>query len=780
MTYQQHLAIAAHLIERSRDVEAKFHYDAALTLDPKSMEGLKGLAAIANRAGNLKAAQTYNEQLLALDSNLEGVRYTLTQNYIQQGALDRAAEVGEPLFDMSKAEYTLLKAKIFLAKGSNKEAETLLNQLLHDHPGLEEAMILLADLYFKSQRYTRVLDVLKPGIERQPQGISLYQHQLRALLALRRFDEIDALLSRLLQHNKDDSELRFIAADYYVGQGRKDEALALVDALSQQSLSGEEIIRLSLWYRRNGQIRRGLDILDTHIQSNPHAWSAQLVLAEWYAQTRSQRRGAPIEYSPAQEARDRYRALMAKLATIDSSPELKKIHQQAVLSFAGFERKQGDTETARALVDDVLQEQPNNPSAQLLKAELLLIDKKYRGALALLLPLQQQNPMRVEIALLLAQAYNGLVQYHSSLAVLEKILERHRDNHLLTQSYVATLFAAGYKMKAIEYANARVDRYPDNPELLRWYTSMALKHKYLAEARSSLDRLLVIEGPSAFSHGVEGQLLLAQGNAQAAIEALKRSLATSFETERQRETVALMLLSAYQGLGHHQEAINDFAARASDQQSIFYFALAKLYAAQQDLTKAQDFYRRRLQHAPHDTRAYLALATTHFQREEYVEAEAVLREGIRQDKAVSQLHYQLGDVLLKQNNRLGAQEAYLQAATLDSNHIPAINNYISVLTEAFHSTEDLRKQEKWVAKLSTRKEPQILDTAAWYYYHVGDYYQASTLMEKALAWDAAPSVYHYHMGKIYQAQGRKSQAQSSFQQALALSDGSEAWLNELK
>lgn len=140
------------------------------------------------------------------------------------------------------------------------------------------------------------------------------------------------------------------------------------------------------------------------------------------------------------------------------------------------------------------------------------------------------------------------------------------------------------------------------------------------------------------------------------------------------------------------------------------------------------------------------------------------RWGIKQTKKVK---FQTAQCYFKENNFKNF-EKYAYAALQEDPQDAEILNYLAYawLEKDINLKEAIVFLEK--AYEQAPNSPDILDSLAFAYYKKGDHEKALPFAEKAVDILGASSVANMHLGDIYNALGRKREAQSQYEKALAL------------
>lgn len=175
---------------------------------------------------------------------------------------------------------------------------------------------------------------------------------------------------------------------------------------------------------------------------------------------------------------------------------------------------------------------------------------------------------------------------------------------------------------------------------------------------------------------------------------------------------------------------------------------------------------------------YLFKGMAHNQKGEHSEAVDILSEGELFVKAEAFLHVQLLSLLGDSYNSLGkfaeSDKAFEKALGREPTNPLILNNYsyfLSLRKDRLDRAEEMSKR----SNLLQRNEPSYQDTYAWIRYQQGEYADALTWIDKAIAngGECSGTIVE-HRGDILFRLGRQSEALEAWKKAKELGDHSDA------
>jgi tetratricopeptide (TPR) repeat protein len=120
---------------------------------PGTREGHYALARLALRSGDFDLALASAQAATELDPDWREAQLLYARSLLVAGRTDESLAIGARLaMEHDEVEVQLQYAELLLSAGRSDEAETLLNEILEDNPGLPEATRALAFLALTEQR----------------------------------------------------------------------------------------------------------------------------------------------------------------------------------------------------------------------------------------------------------------------------------------------------------------------------------------------------------------------------------------------------------------------------------------------------------------------------------------------------------------------------------------------------------------------------------------------------------------------------------------------------
>jgi len=229
--------------------------DKALALTPDDPAALYYRARVARNAGDLKRCQQLLTKLISVASKGTALlilgTYHLAQVSSELGDVDGAIaryealleEIREPqpffqryaeLFMIYRGQLQVKETlgRLYLLRGDNDKAATVLNEILADRPDHYEVLGLLCHAYVQQKNFAAAREVARKLMAARPDSSEGYQRLAEVYRAEGKPEGVIADLEAARKSQPDNRVLAFQLAGLYESLGRKDDAARLYGELS--------------------------------------------------------------------------------------------------------------------------------------------------------------------------------------------------------------------------------------------------------------------------------------------------------------------------------------------------------------------------------------------------------------------------------------------------------------------------------------------------------------------------------------------------------------------
>jgi tetratricopeptide (TPR) repeat protein len=506
-------ALGRLLLIVQKPEEAREKVDLVLATDPGHQEALLVHAGLLAAAGDVQGAGAVLESILKENPANADACLALADIQLKQGATEEAMATLQGFLARNEQNKA---ARLFLARASEKEgnlpmAEDAYRTLVLQDPEDDSAKLLLAGFYARTNRDQEAEKLLVDMVAARPDDAEPRRY-LAQFHELKRQDE--ALL-KVLQEAIDDMPDEFWAYEmlgtYYVGNGKRDKAVHLMEEFTKNVQTGPSFLKAQLFLAhinyREKNLDRALELAEKVLKENPADAEAHVLkgnilssrgnfsgaIAEYRAVLRQEPQNVPVSLSLARAhlqnkeislAEDTYKRILK------TSPN----QREARLGLAEVYGRKGDLTSARAQLETVLEVNPDDTMALMALGDAALLAEdtdaaeKYFSRLAVLQP---NSPVYNHYKKGMVKRLEG--QQEEAASLFEKALEADPD-FLPALNQLTDMFVKDDAMnKALNRCREQVWKSPDNPGLYVLLGKLQMAAENYSGAGKSLEKALEID-----------------------------------------------------------------------------------------------------------------------------------------------------------------------------------------------------------------------------------------------------------------------------------------------
>ncbi len=728
----------AKYLERAKNYLELENYDKArieaknvLQINPKNAAARYVLGEINFIEGDIRKA--YGNFLSVLDLEPENIEANIAMARIYVGVRDypKGLEHCDTVLSVEpeNTEAMNFKALLLSASGEEEQGQILAEQALAIDAGLPEALGVVVQKLFNSEDFDQALKILERGQAANPTETRITQMKISLFESMDRQEDVEAELKKLSNQYPDEQRYATTLARYYIREGEVDAA---EDALRTFSLANEEkvsakleIISFLLQQRTKEDAIAEAQAL---INDEPDQSDFYLALSELHLFT------GDVENS---------RKVLNTL--IDRDPRsVGAINARNVLADTFL--KEEDKESAMGLLDEVLDIEPENITALLKRAQMVLLDGKAKEGIANLRVVLKNEPDSLPALKLLAGAQELEGRLDLALDNMKKIIALE-DPVLESLANAARIALALERYKEAEgFIREALKLDEDNTSLVSNLIQLLVLKEDYDSAKNFADRLIASDTSKALGYFLKANLEIRLEEFSAATANLKKSLAS--EPKGIESLTALSrLISQEQGIEKAVSFVGDHCKQYPKQAHCHYI-LGSLFAQNQQFDNAIESIEQAIDLNDQLQPAYRQLAKIHgFMRDEDAVAE-VLGRGYEKTNEPS-LAFELASFYYQVQNYQAASEIYEELIEENEGALSAINNLAMIYAQQLRSPENLKKALALIADLQDAENPAFLDTVGWVFYLTGDYERALTYVQAAVDKVGSAGELQYHLGMIF-------------------------------
>jgi len=748
---QKYLENGKQLLESGDLVKARLEFKNALQIDPRLADAYMQLALISEKEQEWMAMFSNLRAVVALrPKNIEAI-VKLGQFYLFAGKIDEARTHADQALSIASdnVKAVLLDASILMNSKNYADAMERVDDALAIDKEDVEAKSMKAIIWTKQGRVTDALRLIDEGLETasNEQKLSLYAVKLSIYEKQKNFEGMEVIYKALLESDPSNVQYVELLAQLLVIDGKNEEAVTLLENFITSYPDNTEVKHTLISLLSDiGEADRALAKVDEFITNNPASYNYRFVKAEiLYKHNR-------IEESKKE---------LAELVKLD--PESSTAVKANVI-LASYDFEDGDYETAKNKVKQILKVEPESEGGLLLKSKLALADDDVDTAIADLRVLLRNNPDSDNAMVLIAQAYNKIGSEKLAEENYRNALGINPGNVMAALAISQSLIKNNQLTEAESLLNKALATATAKQSIIKALTQINILQKDWSKAQELLGITSGIETDStAWTHFITATIAEGQGYYIEAIDEYKKALSIEPNLFRALQGV----VSSYIQLGKKDELLSyvEVYGENNPEKMITYELKSRIYMSDQKWDDAITVLLEGLNKNPNWTPGYNQLAGVYFQQQESEKAISILKQGIEANPTNLILKLQLASAYEQTSEFELAKGLYEDVLAQAPDIQVAINNLASLLTDQFESPENLAKAAEITKELKSSTEPYFLDTYAWVRVKQGDIQEARPILERVVLAAPKVAIFHFHLATIYVLEGNKILAEYSIAEA---------------
>lgn len=653
--------------------------------------------------------------------------------------------------DGRNADLQALKAAITLKLGDRAAAVREAQSALVLDPANADALTVLAIDRLSSGDPKGALSLLEsvPGTKTPENNIGIELLKVELLGQTGELNSAEAVLKKLVERNPHQSGYRELLVSFYVKQHRIEDAeremRSSVSANPSDAASVLDLVRFLLTIKRAPAEAR--KELNDRIDAGGDIFPYQMALAD-------------LEFQEGNTIAGEQ--LLKKL--IGNGGSSNRV-QTARIALARHYLSRGTSDAAEKLAVAILQDDPHNVPALTIRAKIRLKRSQPEAAVPDLVAALAYQPRSVELMSLLAIAYerSGLIEL-ADKQFADATRVSGSAPHVGLE-YAAFSERHGSAAHAEEILVGLTKQQPENVQVLRALGQLRLARQNWSGAEETA-KSLEGAGDSAIADSILGAAFVGLGRYDEAIVLLQKAYHATPNTPQLLDS----LISAFLKANRKNEAAvflkSVLAKNPANADALV--LLGSLELSTDEADQAIATFLAAVKAQPDDPVGYQALADLYRRQKNYDGAIGILRSGIQRQPDATRLQLALASSLEQKGDYETAISEYESILGKQPGNMIASNNLASLLFDHRTDASSLERAQSIAAVLRDSQVPQFKDTLGWAEYRQGDYANAVSLWEEAVAALPDQATIRYHLGMGYAALGRPGKASEQLKKALEL------------
>jgi len=756
---EAHFESGMALLEQGDQERALVEFRNVFQLNGQHREARIAYAQVERERGNIREAfGQYLRLVEQYPDNLTGQR-ALAELALETGNWDAARRHGaeaarlapeDPLVQAVNATVSYRESLQKNDATSQAEAVAAARRLVSAEPDLMVARRVVIDDLLRSQDWKGALDAIDDAIAIEPENRELYTLRLGVLNQLGEDVQIREQLERMIELFPDDTSVPALLIRWHLSRGETDAAEVFLRQLADAEPPRIEAI--VAYIRFLGEVRGRADALaelDRILAGDPPE----------AARLQALRAGYRFELGEREQA-------VADLEALVDSLEPSEERRAVMIVLARMLETTGNRVGARALVEEVLEQDGSNGDALKMRAGWLIDSDRTDEAIVALRQVLGGSPNDAQAMTLMARAHERAGNRDLMAEMLSRAVEASNKAPAESLRYAQFLLSQQNFRSAETVLLEAVRLAPGDRGLLAGLGEVYIGMQDWPRLGQVIETLQRQEDPAA--QRMANELTARRLAAQDRQDELMGFLEGLADEGPQGVGAAAVIIRSRLAEGDAEGALS-YARElttANPEDLNARFLYASTLALTGDFDEAETIYRDLLEQQPRAERVWLALYNIHAVREESDQAVQALLDGIDAIPQSLRLNWALAGIREREGNVDGAIEIYERLYAADTNNLIIANNLASLLATARTDDESLERAHQIARRLRDRDVPAFQDTYGWIAFRRGDTDSALAHLEPAAAALQSDPTVQYHLARTYAALDRDAEALAQFRKVV--------------
>jgi tetratricopeptide (TPR) repeat protein len=740
--------------------KASVEFRNAAQIEPKNAQALYFNGRVAEARGNIREAYGFYQAALDADPTYVAARAGTGKMLVFAGEGKRARDVIAPGLAAHPDDADLLsvRAAAHQQLKEREEARADAERAVQLAPMNENALTVLAALYADAKEYPRAISLVSAAIGRAPASVALREVLTNLYLVSGESGKAEEQMRKIIELEPAEltprSQLALHLARAHDLEGAQrvlEEAVRAFSSGKQQALANDAKLLLADFVSRERSREQGEKTLREFIAHEPDNLDLRVGLGALL-----QRTGAPT----------------AALAAYGEVVKLDGTGAKGLLArdrMAAIQLAQGHADAARKLLAEVLQKNPRDDDALVLRASLEMQQNDPTGAIGDLRAVLRDQPNSVALLRTLAAAYLAKGQAGLAEETLRAAMQAAPNDASVRIELAQVLGRTDRMSQGVTLLEETVQRLPDDTaareELVRAYMAVG----NLQDARAGVEELKTRQPQSAAGFYYAGMIAAREKR----LDESESNFARALELQPQRLDVLDSLARVRMARGEYAAAIAAVqGALEGDPNKVELLnLLGELYFERKDFNAAGDLFARASVQDPRQWQAHRNLARVRLAANDPNGAVGEYQAALRLGPAEPQLVAEAVRCYEKQgriDDAIAGYEALYKANPRVQQL--AANNLAMLLVTYKKDAASLDRARDLTSGFTTSDNGALLDTVGWVRFKRGEYKDALPALERAVERAPDSKVIRFHLGMAQLQLGLRDRARTNLELALTGSD----------
>ncbi len=731
------------LYEDGNYKEARDAYQKILEIDADDVEANFQLGLVMEAIQDWRSAARLYQRVLELDERHIKARIKIGQFYLISKAFSNALTEAEKAlsFAPDNADALAFMGTLKLQQGDIPAARMNAEKALANEPENPGAVVLMSTLLVKEDKADEAISLLSEAISRYPKDARLKTVLASVYASQGENEQAITLVEELIRTRPESLASRLNLASLYVSMNQLDEAEGVMRKAITDLPDNAQVELLLIKFLSD---YRGIDTarmeLEKMVSAQADKYPLHFALAKMYESD-----------GEREKAIELYRNIIEK-------EDLKPVAMKARIQIAELHARIREMDKARALLNEILNEYPDDLQSLTLRGRIALAENKAVAAIEDFGRVLQIEPASISVHRLLARAQAVNNEVDKALQTLEKAIDLSPKNIPVREEYMRLLAAKKDIDGVIDQLDEILKIDPNNLGAMQTLFRVQTSQKDWASAEKIVEKIKASHPDKALGYYFAGLLRQVQNQVEASVDEFKKALELAPNTSEPLTE----LVKSYLSLKKPELALEQLNKSISENEKNFVAHNLKgevqLFSSQ--FKAALESFNNAINIKEDWALPYRNKANLYLLDKQEELAELTYKEGIEKTGSAILLVTELGQLYQNQGKLDQAIELYENVLIQDESNAIATNNLAMLLIDHRGDEASLKRAAVLIEQLKGKNNPAFLDTIGWFYYKRDNVEAALENLKKAVALLPELVELRYHLGMAYLKSGDKLSAKT--------------------
>jgi tetratricopeptide (TPR) repeat protein len=730
---------------------ASLEFRNAMQIMPKDPAARLFAGHAAEKLGQFRAAAGLYQSVIDTTPDDVASRASLSRLMLLGGAPQQALDTVAPALITHPDDAALLTVRAGARSELKDDAGAAadVDRALKLAPDDADAIALRAGLYRRAGDLTRAIALVDGAVQKHPDSIDLRELLANLYLEANQPAKVEEQGRALIRVYPGEVRYRKLLALYLARAHRLDEAQrVLEDATRDLPASDDAKLTLVSFLATQRTRAQGEAILRGFIAHQPDNFALRFGLAELLMRANASAEAVAV-----------YNDIIQRDGTGSNGLVARDRLARIVLA-------QGHEDAARTLIQAVLEKNPHDNDALLLRGEMALSHQDPVSAVADLRAVLRDQPDSIPVQRLLARAYLANGDRELAEQALRAAMDGDPADAAVRLELGQFLAQSGRAEQAAALLTDTVRADPDNLQVREALVRADLAAGDFAAAASAardLETLRPDDVAGPYLAGLADQGLKRLDEAQQEFEKARAIDPKAFEPLN-----ALARLQTARGQASQAIALVQSAIEAAGPKSAIHLnLLGEIYLANKDVARAIQTFTQATTIAPRWWSPYYNLAQARYANRDVAGAIAAYESAVGIAPTEPQPVIQLA-LLYESQGRIDEAIARYTELNRRVPRLPLAARDLAVLLVTYKTDRpSLDRARDLTAAFATSNNGTLLDSNGWVHFKRGEFADALPVLERAAERDPDESVIRYHLAMAQLRAGEADRARTNLQAALS-------------